>query len=52
MEFWQDQLYVCHLKKGKSIVVDGLLHQKENLYKLHDMNQPEPKPTPVSHTNE
>jgi hypothetical protein len=44
VEFWPDRFYVHDLKKGKSIVIGGILDPNENLYKFHDSTQPEPEP--------
>jgi hypothetical protein len=53
MELWPDQFYVDYLKKGNSIISDGLLDLTNNLYKFSDMTRLEPKLTAlVSHTNE
>jgi hypothetical protein len=41
VEFWPDRFYVCDLKKGKSIVVDGILDPMDNLYKFCDSTRPE-----------
>jgi hypothetical protein len=40
VEFWPDRFYVWDLKKGKSIVIDGVLDPTDNLYKFCDSTQP------------
>jgi hypothetical protein len=53
LKFWPDRFDVHDLKKGKSIVVGGLLDSMEISHKVCDMTQPEPEPTVlVSHTYE
>jgi hypothetical protein len=41
VEFWPDRFYVRDLKKGKLIVVDGILDPMDNLYKFCDSTRPE-----------
>jgi hypothetical protein len=53
VEFWPNQFYVCDLKKGKSIIVEGLLDRTDSLYKFCDTTRPNIEPTAlVAHTNE
>jgi hypothetical protein len=53
VEFYPYRLYVHDLKKGRSIIVDGLLDPTSSLYKFSYMNQPDTESTTlISHTNE
>lgn len=53
MEFWSDWIYVCDLKKGKSIVIGGLLDLTDSLYKFRDSTRCESELTAlVAHTDE
>jgi hypothetical protein len=53
IKFWLDHFYVHDLKKGKLIIVGGILDPNDNLYKLCDTTQLDSEPSSlVSHINE